>query len=171
VTTRSPRVGELDGRDYHFTKAASFERRIRDGGFAEWARYGPHYYGTPRAALDQAQEAGEDIVLTIDVQGGAQIRARYPEAVLVFMLPPDLDTLAQRLRDRGSETDEAIGRRLEALPDEIRAAAMYDYTVNNCGTVEQAAAAMNSIVEAEHMRMSSLRADRCARFQLTESTQ
>ena len=171
VTTRPPRDGEEDGLSYHFLDVDAFERKIRGGEFAEWARYGPHYYGTLRQTLGDALRAGEDVVLTIDVQGGAQIRARCPEAVLVFILPPDVATLRRRLTERGTETEEAFRRRLERLPAEVQAAAMYDYALVNENTVDETAASLDAIIEAERHRMTTERAARCVHVQFVQATE
>ncbi len=170
ATTRPRRDGGQDGVAYHFVAIPEFESAVHDGQFAEWARYGDHYYGTLRRTLDGALDAGEDIVLTIDVQGGAQIRARYPQALLVFLVPPDVETLWQRLTERGTESAEACRDRIRRLPDEMRAAAMYDYAIVNDGSVERAASALECIIEAEAYRMTTERGARYARVALLQAT-
>lgn len=155
ATTRAPREGEVDGRHYHFLSSDDFERRIRDDEFAEWARYRDHLYGTLRAVVDDARVAGSDLLMEIDVQGGAQIRARYRDAVLVFILPPSLDTLSQRLARRGTESDAVRRARLSVARDELRAANIYDYAiVNEENCVERAAAELDAIIEAERHRLT-----------------
>ena len=162
ATTRPPRPQEADGLSYYFLTSEAFEDKVEAGEFAEWARYGDHLYGTLRQTIDDALEEGHDLVLTIDVQGGAQIKARYPDAVLIFLLPPDVGTLRERLVGRGTETEQTFRQRIARLPEEVRAAAMYDYAVVNEDSIEETAGVLAAIIEAEHHRMTSERTTRCA---------
>jgi guanylate kinase len=159
ATTRPPRPGERDGISYHFLSAEDFRQRVAAGEFAEWAQYRSHWYGTPRRALEEALAAGEDVLLEIDVQGGAQIRARYREAVLVFVLPPNRAVLERRLAARGTEDEARRRERLEAAVQEIETSTIYDYViVNEEGRLEDAAAQLDAIIRAEHRRLTEERA-------------
>ena len=132
ATTRAPRSGEEDGRDYHFLDAAAFEAMIEGGELAEWARvHGRDYYGTPLGALESASEDGLHVVLDIDVQGAAQIRDSFPDAVQIFVLPPSVDILMERLAGRGTEKSGEVARRLRSALDELRAAPGFDHVIVN----------------------------------------
>jgi len=155
ATTRPPRQGEVDGVHYHFLTREAFEQKIANGDFAEWACYRDHLYGTLRSTVDDALNKGYDLLMEIDVQGGAQIRARYPEAVLVFILPPSLEALERRLTRRGTESDAIRRERLAVAREELRAANIYDYAiVNEENQVERAAAELDAIIEAERHRLT-----------------
>lgn len=130
-TTRAPRGGEVDGREYLFVDAARFDAMIAAHELAEWAEVHGHRYGTPRAPIDAHVAAGRDVLLDIDVQGAAQLRRVYPEAVTVFLLPPDRATLEARLRGRGTDGDDVVRRRLENACREIARAAEYDHVIVN----------------------------------------
>ncbi|MEQ1856410.1 MAG: guanylate kinase [Longimicrobiales bacterium] len=131
ATTRSPRAGEVDGVDYHFVDRADFEAMVDRGELVEWAEVHGRLYGTPRAELERAGDRGEHVVLDIDVQGARQIKARITDAKLVFVLPPDIDTLMARLTGRGSETPETVARRLRTALQELQAVEEFDYVVFN----------------------------------------
>ncbi|NOY86398.1 MAG: guanylate kinase [Deltaproteobacteria bacterium] len=152
-TTREPRQGEVDGSDYHFVSVEEFERIRREGGFVEWAEVHGRSYGTGRKEIDRITGAGKDALLDIDVQGGQQIRERFPEAILVFVVPPERDELERRLRKRGTESPEQINRRLAAEVDELALIPYYDYAIRN-DNLEDAFHAMRSIVTAERCRVS-----------------
>jgi guanylate kinase len=122
VTTRPPRAGEVDGREYRFIDEAEFERLRGSGGLIEWARVHGHGYGTPAAPVRDALAAGRHVVLEIDVQGGIQTRAEYPDAVGIFVTAPSQEELRRRITGRGTEDPEAIERRLRAATDEQDAA-------------------------------------------------
>ncbi|HVN27143.1 MAG TPA: guanylate kinase [Candidatus Binataceae bacterium] len=157
LTTRKPREGELDGTDYHFVSEDEFIRR-RDGGeLAEWAQVFDAGYGTVRAPLDRAIGAGRDILLDIDIQGARQIRSAYgSDAVTVFVLPPTFDDLARRLRKRGTESEDAIARRLNRSREEARAYSEYDYLIIN-DDIPASVECLRSIVNAERARVARLR--------------
>ncbi|HSE27456.1 MAG TPA: guanylate kinase [Gemmatimonadales bacterium] len=151
ATTRAPRPGEVDGVAYHFLAAAEFDRRVAAGAFLEWAEYAGHRYGTLRSEVERILAGGRHAVLDIEVEGARQVRARFPAAVQVFILPPSGDVLVERLRQRGTEGPEALRRRLEQAAEELAAALDYDYTVVNDDlvlAVEQVAA----IIDAETRR-------------------
>lgn len=152
TTSRAPRDGEKDGVHYHFRSREEFEALIATGGFLEWARVHDHHYGTLRAPLEAHLAAGRGVVLNIDVQGGRQIRAARPGAVLIFLVPPTFDTLEQRLRGRGTDSEAIIQRRLANARGELAAAGDYDYLVVN-DDLDRAVARVRSVLEAERCRV------------------
>jgi len=131
ATTRSARPGERNGVDYHFMDRAAFEAMVARGELVEWAEVHGRLYGTPWSELERAAVRGEHVVLDIDVQGARQIKAKIPDAKLVFVLPPDVDTLMGRLTGRGTETPEAVARRLRTALQELQAVEDFDYVVVN----------------------------------------
>jgi guanylate kinase len=152
-TTRAPRGSEQNGREYNFTTRLEFERMIAQGEFLEYAEvYGKDLYGTPRDSLDQARAASHDLVLDIDVQGAAQIRSRMPEAVSIFVLPPNPRVLRTRLRNRsraeGVVNEDEIFRRLEQARSEIEKYRDYSYILVN-DVLDRAVAQLEAIVQAE----------------------
>lgn len=152
ATTRSPREGEQDGVDYLFLSEAEFERWIAEDRFLEYARYNQAYYGTPRHLVDEWLARGADVVLKIEVQGGLQVRQRVPEAVLIFVQPPSMEALRQRLQQRGTDTPEQIAHRLRIAEQEMQAIPYYDYLVTN-DDVEQAVDLLRAILLAERARI------------------
>lgn len=150
-TTRPPRGGEAMGRDYHFVDDEAFVAMAARGEFLEHAQVHGRRYGTGRAAACAHLAAGRDVLFDIDLQGGAQIAAALSDAVLVFILPPSLEALAQRLRARGTEGEADVVRRLGAAANEIRAAAAYTHFIIN-DDLEEATEALESIVRAERLR-------------------
>jgi guanylate kinase len=148
ATTRAPRPGERDGVDYVFVDDAAFRRMIADGELLEWAEvFRGVRYGTRRAFVRAALEAGRDVVLEIDVQGAAQIRAEDPEAVLILLEPPSLADLERRLRGRGTESEEALAERLAAAERELAQAAWFDQRVVN-DDLDRAVDEVAAIIEA-----------------------
>jgi guanylate kinase len=131
VTTRRPRPGEVDGREYHFVDDAEFDRLVADEALLEWARFAGQRYGTPRAPLKKKLEAGVACLLEIDVAGARQVRRAAPDARLVFLAPPSWDELVRRLTGRGTEPPEVLARRLAAAEDELAAAEEFDVTLVN----------------------------------------
>jgi guanylate kinase len=150
-TTRPPRQGEKNGREYFFVSRRKFRRMAAGGEFIEWAEVFGQFYGTAEQQLRAAQEAGQDVLLDIDVQGHAQLRHKLPEAVSIFVLPPSYAELERRLRERHSDTPEVIERRLDEARQEIRHWAEYDYLVVN-GRLAQATKELRAIVEAARAR-------------------
>ena len=147
-TTRGPRAGEQDGREYHFVDEKEFQRLIDEDAFLEWAQYQSSYYGTSREAVRGPTSRGIDLILEVEVQGARQLRERLPEAVTIFVLPPSsFGDLERRLRGRESDTDEAIRERLQAAQSEILEAEAYQYAVIN-DDVERAVTQLESIVAA-----------------------
>jgi len=150
-TTRPRRRGEKEGRDYYFVSKREFRRMVAAGEFVEWAEVVGELYGTAQKQLRVAQEAGEDVLLDIDVQGHRQVRARLPEAVSIFILPPSFQELERRLRRRRSDAPEVIERRLANARREIRHWPEYDYLVVN-DKLRPAARALRAVVEAAKLR-------------------
>ena len=155
-TTRPPRPGEVDGRDYHFVDRKTFERMIEEGDFLEWAEVYGNLYGTSRTQVLKALNEGKDVILDIDTQGALQVKKNFPEAVLIFILPPSLKELERRLRNRGTDDEETIERRLKTAREEIRRASLYDYIVVN-DVLEVAYENLKSIIRAEKLRTERLK--------------
>lgn len=152
ATTRPRRTAEVDGRHYHFLDRAEFERRVTAGEFVEWAEYDGHLYGTLRAEVERGLAAGKHVVLDIDVAGARQLRARFPDSVHVFVLPPSANTLVQRLRGRATEGADGVESRLAIAMRELVAAPEYDYVVVNDDFVE-AVAHVAAILDVEVRRV------------------
>ena len=151
ATTRKPRDGEVDGVNYFFVTGTEFDRMIGDDELLEHAEYNRDNYGTPRAYVEEKRRAGMHVLLDIEVQGARQVRERVPEAIKIFIIPPSLQALEQRLRGRGTETEEQIQRRLARARGEYREADFYDYVVIN-DNLETAANELNAIITAELCR-------------------
>ena len=150
-TTRALRGAERDGVDYHFVDDAAFDRIVREGGFLEWAPVHGKRYGTHRREGETRLPAGVDVLFDIDIQGGRQIADRIADAVLVFVLPPDLGTLEARLRNRKSDAPDVIERRLQAAQDEIARADFYSHWIVN-DDLEQAYRELRAILIAERLK-------------------
>jgi len=131
ATTRVPRPGEVHGRDYLFMNDEEFDRLIFEDGFLEWAEVHGNRYGTLRSAVEEHASAGETVILEIDPQGAKQVKAAMPSSILVFVEAPSVDELRNRLKNRGSETDEEIEQRLVRAVEELKIAGTYDYVVIN----------------------------------------
>ena len=132
ATTRSPRLGEVPGVSYHYITKEEFEKRIEEGDFFEWARYVENYYGTPKSFVMEKLEAGQDVILEIEAEGAFKVRSQYPEAMLIFMVPPSMEELRRRLVGRGTETAETVAKRLKkAAEEELDKAKLYDFLVIN----------------------------------------
>jgi guanylate kinase len=154
-TTRPCRGREVEGIDYTYVPEAEFLKRRDRGEFAEWALVHGHLYGTPKSFLEQKTSAGKIVLLDIDVQGAMQIRESRDDAVLVFLMPPSLEALEERLRGRHTDAEEVIERRLAAARREMKTAHAYDYLVVN-RELETSRRAVKSIVEAERCRVRRL---------------
>ncbi len=148
ATTRAPRQGEIDGVDYHFISKDRFKTMLEQNQMLESAEYCGNCYGTPSEPIQNWKSEGYDVILEIEVQGGSQIKKKCPDCVSVFILPPSLQILEQRLRSRGTEADEAIQKRLDAARREISEAVHYDYLVIN-DAIENAVDEINQIICAE----------------------
>ena len=155
VTTRAPRPGEIDGTDFRFVSEPAFRAMLDRGELAEWATVHTNLYGTPAAALEAALRDGRDVLLDIDTQGAAQLRARYPEAVLVFIVAPSMRELEQRLRERRSDGEPEIARRLARAREEVALWRRYDYLIVN-RDVKEAIEQLESIIQAERCRVARL---------------
>lgn len=138
ATTRGPREGEVDGKDYFFISRQEFERRVKNNEFLEHAEFAGNCYGTPRAYVEKLLDSGMNVVLEIDVQGALQVMKSMPECVSVFILPPSFEELEHRLRGRGTETEEKVRERLETAKRELPYALQYDYQIVNGGDIEAA---------------------------------
>jgi guanylate kinase len=152
-TTRAPRGSEQNGREYFFISRADFESMIREDDFLEYADVYGNYYGTARRFLREAQTEGTDLLLDIDVQGAAQIKSKIPDAPSIFVLPPDRSTLEWRLRNRGSDSDDVICRRLATARREIENYDKYDYILVN-DRLEPSVGQLKAIVLSERLRRS-----------------
>jgi guanylate kinase len=148
ATTRSPREGEVNGRDYHFLTPAEFERRTEENDFLEWATYSGNRYGTLRSEVERRLDAGHSVVLEIEVQGAQQVRAAKPDSVQIFIAPPDPAVLRERLSGRGTDSQEAIDERLKVAEQELSAQGDFDHCVVN-DEVSRAAAELAGVVRAE----------------------
>jgi guanylate kinase len=145
ATTRQVRNGEQEGRDYFFLTKEEFRRRIEAGDFVEWEEIYGNYYGTLRQEVDRALEEGRHILFDIDVKGGLSIRSRYPESLLIFIRPPSLQVLHERLRNRKTEDDAAVSLRMERVPLEMQLGVGFDYQVVN-DELPRAIAEVNAVV-------------------------
>ena len=153
ATTRSPRSGEKNGVNYFFVTREQFEEKIANGDMLEYAEYVGNYYGTPREFVKQRLAEGKNVILEIETCGAMQVNRLMPEAVMIFICPPDAATLEARLRGRGTEDEETILRRLDKAKREIALASDYDYLViNRDGKAAEAAGTVRSVVAAERCR-------------------
>ncbi|MRX73346.1 guanylate kinase [Bacillus lacus] len=151
VTTRKPREGEVDGIDYFFRTREEFEEMIENKKLLEWAEFVGNYYGTPVDYVEKTLSEGKDVFLEIEVQGAIQVREIFPEGLFIFLAPPSLGELKNRIVTRGTETDDVIANRMKAAKAEIELMDAYDYVVEN-DTVLHACERIKSIVTAEHCR-------------------
>lgn len=151
ATTRKPRPGEVDGVHYHFHTSEDFQQLIEEEALLEWAEYVGNFYGTPAKYVDEAMEAGRNVILDIEVQGAGKVAEKRPEAVRIFIAPPSWQELERRLTDRGTDEPEKIQKRLERAREEFDSAGQYDYVVIN-DTVEHAVGELEAIMVAEHCR-------------------
>ncbi|NTW64993.1 MAG: guanylate kinase [Nitrospirae bacterium] len=155
-TTRKPRPGETDGRDYYFVTADRFRDMVQAGDFAEYAEVHANLYGTSKRVLDDMIREGIDVILDIDTQGARQIKSHFATAVFVFIMPPSMAILEERLRNRKSDREDEIRKRMRRAVDEIRDYGLYDYIVVN-RDFERALSELRSIVVAERCRTKLLR--------------
>jgi len=152
ATTRKPRPGEVNGVDYFFETEDEFKAHIRNDDFLEWAVVHGNHYGTLKSAVKRELEAGKDVVMVIDVQGAASIKKKMPEAVLIFIEPPSIEELVERLRLRNTETRAELERRIKNAETEMMLAKTYDYVVIN-DSVERAVEELVNIVQSERARI------------------
>lgn len=151
VTTRQPREGEEDGREYFFRTNEEVEEMIRKDQLLEHAKYVDHYYGTPRKYVEDMLSEGRDVILEIEIQGALQIKEKLPEAVLVFITPPSMEELKNRLTGRGSEKPEVIASRLSRASEEAEGIEKYDYILVN-DKVDDCMETLHNIILSEHLR-------------------
>jgi guanylate kinase len=156
MTTRLPREGEVDGVDYFFKSREEFESLIEKGKLLEYAEFVGNYYGTPEDYVRETINNGKDVFLEIEVQGAKQIREKFPEGLFIFLAPPSLSELQNRITTRGTETEDLILNRMTTARKEIEMMDLYDYVVEN-DKVENATEKIKSIVQAEHCRIERVK--------------
>lgn len=154
ATTRNPRPGEENGRDYFFLTNEAFESMIKDDGLIEYAKYVDHYYGTPRAYVERKLSEGKDVILEIEAQGALQIKKQYPDALLIFIVPPTADVLRERLKGRGTEDADTIKDRLSRAAEETAYIKNYEYVVVN-DDLERAVLDVHTVIQSAHMRLGN----------------
>ncbi len=152
ATTRSPREGEADGREYFFKSVEEFERMIAEDALIEYACYVGNYYGTPRAYVEEQLSRGRDVILEIEIQGARKVKKRFPNTLLLFVSPPSAEVLKARLTGRGTETSEVIAQRLARAAEEAEGMEDYDYFVVN-DLLEECVEQVHRIVEGERSRV------------------
>ncbi|HFI4972896.1 TPA: guanylate kinase [Streptococcus agalactiae] len=152
MTTRPQRPGEVDGVDYFFRTREEFEALIKEGQMLEYAEYVGNYYGTPLSYVNETLDKGIDVFLEIEVQGALQVKSKVPDGVFIFLTPPDLEELEERLVGRGTDSPEVIAQRIERAKEEIALMREYDYAVVN-DQVSLAAERVKRVIEAEHYRV------------------
>lgn len=155
ATTRKPRCGEIEGTNYFFKSVEEFESMIENDELLEWVKYVDNYYGTPRSFVEDCVDKGIDIIVEIEVEGAMMIKHKYPECLMIFVLPPSFDELVNRISGRGTESMEVIDKRMIKAKAELKQVYNYDYGVVN-GLVEQAAEDVCSIIRAERLKTKRL---------------
>lgn len=156
ATTRSPRAGEVDGINYYFLTKESFEEKVSQNGFLEYANVHGNFYGTPKVNVEKMLEEGKDVILEIDIQGALQVKENFSEGVFIFILPPSMEELKQRIIKRGSETPESLMKRFKSAYKEINFVSRYNYAVVN-DEVETATEKIEAIINAEKCRVDRLK--------------
>ncbi|WP_346910340.1 guanylate kinase [Faecalicatena orotica] len=151
ATTRSPREGEVDGREYFFKTREEFEKMIAKDELIEYARYVENYYGTPREYVEKQLEAGKDVILEIEIQGALKVKEAFPDTLLLFVTPPSAEELKKRLVGRGTETMEVIESRMKRAVEEAEGMNRYDYLIIN-DELEVCTEQMHTIIQSEHHR-------------------
>ena len=151
ATTRKPRENEVGGVHYHFLSEDDFKRRIAEGDMLEYAVFCGNYYGTPKHKVDEMLDAGKNVILEIEVQGAMKVRAKYPEGVFIFVLPPSMQELRNRIKGRGTESDEVIAERLNTAAWECSHVEKYNYILLN-DSLEDAVGQFEAVILAEHCR-------------------
>ena len=154
ATTRQPRPGEEEGRDYFFVTKQKFFEMLQNDELLEYASYVDNFYGTPRSYVEREMENGKDVILEIEMQGALKIKAKFPESVLVFITPPTVKELSDRLRKRGTETEEVIKKRLAKAAQEAEGIEAYDYILIN-DNLEKTTKHLNYLIQDQHMRVRS----------------
>jgi len=161
ATTRTPRPGEENGKDYFFFSEEEFRKGIEAGEFAEWAEVHGHLYGTPESFLESQVSQGRDVILDIDTQGAFQLKDNHPEAVLIFLAPPSFEELERRLRGRETESEEVVERRLGVARNELELRSKYDHIVVNT-EIEDAVKDIETVIEIEKAGRHRSDVDNCA---------
>ncbi|GAA0821676.1 guanylate kinase [Clostridium tertium] len=156
ATTRSPRAGEVDGINYYFLTKESFEEKVSQNGFLEYANVHGNFYGTPKVNVEKMLEEGKDVILEIDIQGALQVKENFSEGVFIFILPPSMEELKQRIIKRGSETEESLMTRFKNAYKEINYVSKYNYAVVN-DTLDLAVSKVESIIAAEKCRVDRIK--------------
>lgn len=151
ATTRAPRQGEVDGTNYFFKTQQQFKTMIDQNQMLEWAEYVGHYYGTPRKFVEDSLHQGKDVILEIEVQGALKVRQQYSKGIFIFLLPPSLEELKNRITSRGTESEQSIQSRMEVAMEELRMLDQYDYAIIN-DQVDLACERIEAILTAEHCR-------------------
>ncbi|MBQ7838320.1 MAG: guanylate kinase [Clostridia bacterium] len=151
MTTREKREGEIDGTHYYFVSREYFEKKVSEDKMLENAEYNGNLYGTPKAPVDEMLKSGKAVILEIEVQGAEKIRKLYPDVISIFLMPPSMRVLEERLRGRGTDDEETINHRLVIAREEIKRAPEYDYVVIN-DTIENAVAGIETIINAERKK-------------------
>ena len=149
MTTRAPRPGETDGKEYFFVTREAFEQKIAEDGLVEYASYCDHYYGTPRAYVESQLEAGKDVILEIEIQGALKIKEKFPDSLLLFVMPPSAEELKDRLVGRGTESMEVIEQRMNRAVEEAQGIEQYDYIVVN-DVLSECVEELHGIIRAAH---------------------
>ena len=162
-TTRPPRPGELDGRDYHFVDAAEFRAMIARQEFLEWAEVHGNFYGTSKKWITERLATGHDVLLEIDWQGAQQVRSAFPGTIGIFILPPSMEELTRRLTGRGTDSADVIARRLAAAQAEMRHVGEFDYVIINA-SLEQALDDLRAVVRASRLTVAAQRARHAGLF-------
>ena len=153
ATTRKPREGEVHGREYFFLSVDEFEKMIEEDQFIEHARYVSNYYGTPRSYVEEKMAEGKDVILEIEIQGALKVKEKFPETLLVFVVPPSAEELKNRLVGRGTETMEVIESRMDRALEEAEEMEAYDYILVN-ETVDKAVEDLHNLIQSQHMKAS-----------------
>lgn len=151
ATTRSPRPGEQEGVNYYYISKEEFQTKILNGGFLEYAEFCDNFYGTPKDAVMNALNSGIDVILEIETVGAQKVKQNYPDAVMIFVLPPSMEELKSRLVGRGTETEESLTKRLETAKKELLLAPNYDYVIVN-DIVEDASYKLNLIIKSQRLK-------------------
>ena len=151
ATTRSPREGEVDGREYFFVSKERFQQMIEEGSLVEYAQYVNHYYGTPKEYVMRQMAQGKDVILEIEIQGALKVKKSFPEALLLFVTPPSAEELCRRLVGRGTETIEVINARLRRAAEEASGMEAYDYLLIN-DDIDRCVEEMHSLIQLQHRR-------------------
>lgn len=153
VTTRAPREGEVDGREYFFRTKEEFQQLIREDALIEYAGYVDNYYGTPRSYVEQKLNEGKDVILEIEIQGAMKVKEKNPETLLVFVTPPTVEELKKRLEGRGTEKADVIASRLSRAAEEAEGMDAYDYILVN-DKLDECVERLHALIQSEHFRMS-----------------